>query len=243
MGHKDPLTAQGMKKQLLYCLPIFLLVSAMLFIYLSGIYHDLSFNAIRLKHAEWKHYIQAHPYQSALYFIGIYTTSVCLIIPDSTFLSVVAGLLFPLPLAIFYIVVSETLGATVFLWAVETAFQSSFYRKKGIVFQQLQQKLQHNQVYYLLFFRFSHLIPFWLINVVSALLNIPKWTFLWTTCIGILPLSVILAQAGAGLSHYLEHHTHFSIDNIFTLQIKITLVCLGILALLPLFFQSLNKKR
>jgi len=231
-----------MKKQILSALPFLLIVVAMLWIYLSGAYHRFDFDYIQLKHAEWKHYAQVHPFLSALYFVGVYTVSVCLIIPDSLFLSLIGGFLFPLPLAILYIVLSETLGATLFVCAAEAAFKLPFSKHKNKHLIDFQKQVERNEVYYLLFLRFSHLLPFWLINLGAAMINIHKWTFIWTTFIGVLPLAIVLAQGGSGLSRYFEQHTSFSINDIFTPEIKLALIGLGLLALFPLLFFRLKKK-
>jgi uncharacterized membrane protein YdjX (TVP38/TMEM64 family) len=226
-----------MKRRLISSFPLIIILAAMLYVYLSGIYRDFNFATIQLKHAEWKQYIHLHPFLSAFYYILIYIFSVCLIIPDSIFLSLLGGFLFPLPLAITYIVFSETAGATLFFLAADAALKHDSHYLSS-----LQKKVQRRQIYYLLFFRFSHLLPYWVINVASALFNIRKWTFIWTSCLGVFPLAIVLAQGGSGLSRYFEQHTHFSITDVFTTQIKIMLICLGLLTLLPLIYEQLKTR-
>src|SRR5689334_2443051 len=97
--------------------------------------------------------------------MGIYLVSVVLVIPDSTILTLIAGFLFPLPLAIFYSCIAETIGATIFFLAARLAFMETLGRRKGYLMHEMQTKFQANQACYLLFFRFSHLLPFWLINL------------------------------------------------------------------------------
>lgn len=232
-----------MKKQVLSTIPFLLILGAMAWVYLSGVYHNFNFDYIQLKHIEWKNYIHSHPFLSALYFIGIYTVSVCLVVPDSLFLNVVAGFLFPLPAAIAYIVLSETLGATLFMCAMQAACKIPLSRYQNNQLARFKKRVKHDEAYYLLFFRFSHLLPFWLINVGSALMNVPKSTFIWTTAVGVLPLSIVMTQGGSGLSHYFDKHTHFSMADILTPQINIMLVGIGLLALLPLAFLRLKNRR
>ncbi len=231
-----------MKKQLFSYIPILLILCAMLYVYLSGIYHDLNFEYIQLKHAEWKLHIHEHPFRDAFCYILIYVASVCLIIPDSIFLSILGGFLFPLPFAIIYILFAETLGATLFFYAADVALKHPLSKTGSLYLTHLQAEIRKKQIYYLLFLRFSHLIPYWMINIASAVLKIPRWTFIWTTLVGVLPLAIVLAQGGSGLSYYLEHHTYFSSSEIFTTQIKILLIGLGFLPLIPLLYQYLKKK-
>jgi uncharacterized membrane protein YdjX (TVP38/TMEM64 family) len=214
--------------------PLILIVLGMLALYLSGIYSEINFSVIKTQHQYWKHLVHEYPGLSALCFVLVYTLSVCLIIPDSTLLSIIGGLLFPLPLAILYIVVSETLGAMIFFWAIQSAFG---HRKKTEKLKTLEEKIKKHQISYLLFFRFSHLLPFWTINFIGGYFNISTRTFFWTTLVGVLPLAFILAQGGSGLSHYMENHQSFSIAAIFNFQVKLALLGLSLLALFPIFLK------
>ena len=74
-------------------------------------------------------------------------------------------------------------------------------------------------------------------------MNMPKWTFIWTTSLGVLPLALVMAQGGAGLSQYFDQHTHFSMATIFTPQAKLFLIGLGCLALIPCLIPYLKRKR
>ena len=51
------------------------------------------------------------PFLRPFTFIMLLILSVCFVVPDSIILGVIAGFLFPLPLAILYIISAETLGA------------------------------------------------------------------------------------------------------------------------------------
>jgi len=66
--------------------------------------------------------------------------------------------------------------------------------------QQQQNKLddwtQHYGAGSLLFSRFIPIIAFNLINYAAGLVNVKWWTFLWTTGLGILPLTIIMVVAG-----------------------------------------------
>lgn len=221
--------------------PLALILAAMLLVYFSGIYHELSFQEIKAKHAEWKAAIHEHPVQSAAYFVIIYILSVCLVIPDSTLLTLLAGLLFPFPLATFLVVLSETVGATLFFGATRLAFLHAPLSYNRPALLSFKTKMIQHPASYLLFFRISHLLPFWLINLIAAFLNIRVYTFIWTTFIGVLPLSLVFIQGGAGLSHYLESNQTFHIAAIFNTQVKLALLGFAILSLIPVFIARYRK--
>jgi uncharacterized membrane protein YdjX (TVP38/TMEM64 family) len=221
--------------------PFAFIVILILIFYLSGLYHELSFDTIKREHGQWKAMVSEHPLLSALYFIGIYTLSVVLVIPDSMLLTLIGGFLFPLPLAIAYACISETLGATLFFLAIRLAYTETMQGKKKGFWYKTQKKFQKDQVSYLLFFRFSHLLPFWLINAGAGIFHTRTITFIWTTLIGVAPLAFFIAESGGSLSRYFETHTHFSLRGVFTPEIKIALIILGCMALLPIVYRKFRK--
>jgi uncharacterized membrane protein YdjX (TVP38/TMEM64 family) len=231
-------TTTGNENRLFHLIPLAILILFILILYFSDYAYDLSFQNIQNQHLYWKEYAHEHPVLSALYFVCIYVLSVVLIIPDSTILTLLAGFLFPFPLALLYAVCAETLGAFLFFWIMRTAFASAALPN----IMKLKEKLKKEDVCYLLFFRLSHLIPFWLVNAAAGVFRIRPWTFIWTTLVGILPLSLVLVQGGKDLSKYFETHTHFSMKEVFTPEVKLILLVLGCLALFPIVYQRLSKK-
>jgi uncharacterized membrane protein YdjX (TVP38/TMEM64 family) len=165
------------------------------------------------------------------------------VIPDSTILTLISGFLFPLPLAITYCCIAETIGATLFFLAARLAFMETLEKRKGYLMHGMQTKFQANQVYYLLFLRFSHLLPFWVINLCAGIFRVRTSAFIWTTFIGVMPLTFFMANSGASLSQYFETHTHFTLQGVFTTQVKIGLIFLGCIALLPIAYKKFIKNR
>ena len=66
--------------------------------------------------------------------------------------------------------------------------------------KRMRQWVDSNGVVALLGMRLVPVISFNLINYVAALANVPWWTFTWTTAIGILPFTVLLAVMGQNAS-------------------------------------------
>jgi uncharacterized membrane protein YdjX (TVP38/TMEM64 family) len=232
-----------MNRRIIALIPFVLILILILIFYLSGFYHKLNFDMIKNEHVKWKEFVSSHPLLAALYFIGIYVLSVIMVIPDSTILTLIAGFLFPLPLAITYSCLSETIGATLFFLATRLAYMETLGKRKGYLMHGMQVKFQANQVYYLLFLRFSHLLPFWLINFAAGIVHVRTRTFIWTTLIGVLPLTFFFAESGASLSKYFETHANFSLKGIFTTEAKITLILLGCIALLPIAYKKFKRRR
>jgi uncharacterized membrane protein YdjX (TVP38/TMEM64 family) len=223
-----------MHRRLLAVAPFVIILVLILIFYLTGLYHQLNFETIKQEHEKWKLFVIEHPVLSAFYFLGAYIVSVVLVIPDSTILTLLSGFLFPLPLAIIYVCIAETVGATLFFLATRLAYAGTVKKREGYFLHQLQKKIQKNQVFYLLFLRLSHLLPFWLVNFSAGIFHVKTKTFIWTTFLGLIPLTYVIADSGSSLSTYFETHKHFSWQGIFTTKLKLCLIALGCLALLPL---------
>ena len=233
-----------MTRKYLPLIPFILLLAAILVFYLCGYNRLLTFEAIKHEHLKWQEYVDLHPVLSALYFVVVYVVSVLLVIPDATILTILAGFLFPLPLAIIYCIVAETIGATGFFLTARAAFPSIEPFKKWLPYvQKWDVKFRQYEIHYLLFLRLSHLLPFWIVNLAAGIFQVRTSVFIWTTFVGVLPLVTFLAIGGQGLAHYFLFHTHFAIREIFTLNVKIALIGLACLSLLPLLYVHFFKKK
>lgn len=133
---------------------------------------------------------------SVLLFISVYIAVVSLSVPGATVLTLTGGMLFgPLP-ATLYANVGATIGAyLVFLAsrhligvAVQARFSKELSRFNG--------EIARNGRNYLLTVRLIPFFPFFLVNLLSGLTRVPDVTFLWTTCLGIIPMGFFYASLG-----------------------------------------------
>ncbi len=71
--------------------------------------------------------------------------------------------------------------------------------------------IQENALSYLLVLRLIPLFPFWLVNLVPALLGVPFRTYVIGTFLGIIPGAVVFTLAGAGLGSVFDTTEGFSL--------------------------------
>jgi uncharacterized membrane protein YdjX (TVP38/TMEM64 family) len=182
---------------------------------------------------------EAQPVFFLLLFFLVYILSICLIIPDSTLLSLFAGTIYKLPFAIIFISVTEAIGALIFFLIIKFGLKK-FTKNKDvqIVKNRLQDRFREHEIYYLLFLRFCHIIPFWLINSVAVIFKTNPFNFLWTAFVGTLPLSYILAKAGQQLQLSIVEKHPFSLKSVFTLPVELSFLGIGLLALSPILIQK-----
>lgn len=220
------------------------LLAVLISVYTLDVDQHLNLSFFLQKRALLYHWAEVHPYLLALGFLGTYLISICLFLPLSSLLCVLAGIFFPLPLAITLGVVSETFGALLFFFLLSFLLEESKIRKTLITWKRTKEKFQENMIYYLLFFRLSHLIPYWLINTVASSLKVPIGTFIWTTAIGVLPFVVIMTEGGNSIKHDFMQGHHIKITSLFTTTVQLSFLALGILALLPILIKKwIHRKR
>ena len=224
-------------------LPFGILIVLILFVYLANLHTLFNLEWLRNEHLHLRDQVLRHPLISPLIFIGFYTISVCLIVPDSTILTILAGFVFPLPLAILYSVIAEGLGSLIFYRIFYSVFKLPGLRIERPFFLKIQRELKRNPATYMLFLRISHVIPFWTTNIVGAYFRVKTWTFAWTTFLGVIPLTYILANAGHSLAAEFSKKSSLSIGDIFTFQVKLALLILGILVFIPLIYKHFVRRK
>jgi len=229
-------------KKIKHFIPFLILIVLIAVVYFSNIHHEFTLDNLRHYQQKLLEFVQRHPFLSPLIFVSFYIISVCLIIPDSTILTLLGGLVFPLPLAVLYAVFSETVGATIFFAIFHGIFGESLIQRERPFLNKMRKNFVKHNVSYLLFLRLSHILPFWLTNVCAAYFKVRYRTFIWTTLVGVIPLSYLLAEAGHSLSKIFATERSVTLADVFTTPMKTTLFLLGILALFPILYKRWRAK-
>lgn len=224
-------------------IPLIIIVILMAAAYFSGAYKHLSFENIKAHRETIKGFIATNPVWMPILFMLLYIVVVALSLPGGAVLSLLGGFFFGIPLSTLYVVVAATIGATLIFLAARTALGNFLKKKAGPFLSKMEQGFQKNAANYLLFLRFIPLFPFWLVNIAPAFFNVRTSTYIWTTCVGIIPGSYVFTQAGSGLGVIFDQGESFSIDNVFNIQIKIALIVLALFALIPIFVKYLLQRK
>lgn len=232
-----------MSKNVKRLIPFAILIVLILIVYLTNVHDVLSISSLQKEKNLLTSYAKAHPFFSALIYLVIYIASVALVLPDSVILTLLGGMVFPQAEALILATISETIGSTIFFAIFYTTFGAPILKKEHIFITSLRKKFENNKVSYLLFLRISHFVPFWLTNIAAAYFRVKYWTFIWTTFVGVLPITYIIANAGRSLSKAFDEHRIMTISDIFTPQVKLALLILGLLALCPIIFKKFIHKR
>ena len=109
--------------------------------------------------------------------------------------------------------------------------------------QKMEKGFQDNALSYLLVLRLIPIFPFWLVNLVPALLGVPVRTFVIGTFFGIIPGTAVFCSIGSGLGAIIDKGDMPDLNIIFQPQIFGPLLGLGALALLPVAYKRLKASR
>jgi len=223
--------------------PLVLLLILMVAAYISGALSFLSFENIKSHRALIQGTIESHPFWSATLYTLIYIVATSLSLPGATPLTILGGFFFGIPEATICVVVGATVGATTIFLVARTALGDFLRKRAGPFLKKLEKGLLKNTASYLLFLRFIPLFPFWIVNIAPAFFKVRLSTFIWTTSVGIIPGSYVYTQAGSSLGDVFEHGEAFSLDSIFTTEMKFSLILLALFAIIPIFVKYVINKR
>lgn len=219
---------------------VFVLIFASFFYF--HLYHFLTFNALKDYRQQLLNWTETHYLATVVSFIGLYIIAVAASIPGAVFLTLGGGFLFGVVLGTVYVVIAATLGAVVLFLAVKTTLGPWFAKRASGWVKKFEQGFKKNAFNYLLTLRFIPLFPFWLVNIASALLDVPLSTFVCATVLGIIPGSLVYVLLGNSLGYVFDRGQTPNLGIIFTLPILLPLIALGLLSLLPIAYKSLKGK-
>jgi uncharacterized membrane protein YdjX (TVP38/TMEM64 family) len=222
--------------------PVLVLVTGLVVFFALGLERYLSFDTLREHRTALRTWVETSGVRAALLFMAIYTTAVAFSLPGATVLSITGGLLFGTVWGTVCIVVSATLGATVLFLIAKTAFGDAWRARAGPWLQNMEAGFRDNALSYLLVLCLVPLFPFFIVNLVPALLGVPLSTYVLGTFVGIIPGAVVYATVGAGLGSIFDAGGEFSATGILTPQVLLSLIGLAVLAMLPVVYKKFKTR-
>lgn len=173
-----------------------------------------------------------YPY-AVFFYIGLYALSVILLLPFISLVTMLGGFLFKPLWATVFVIVGASIGITILVTLLRFFFKNSV-NVHNVLLQRFNTMLERHGIAYLLSVRFIVVIPFFIVNSLVAVTTIPLFTIVWTTGVGIIPVTLLFTFAGSHLEQIQN------ISDLFTPNIIIIFGCLALLALIPVIFEKLG---
>lgn len=216
-------------------LPAVLLLLGLVLFFAFDLKRYFSFDTIQYNHAYLTAWVAAHGAMAALAFLLAYAIVIAFSLPVAMLMTPVGGFLFGVWLGSALSVIGATLGAVSVFLAARTAFYDLFHVRAGATLSRLEEGFRRDSFSYLLFLRLVPIFPFWLVNIVPALLGMKFNRYVLATVIGIVPGAVVYASVGAGFGILIERGEMPDLGVIFEPRILLPLLGLGALSLVPAF--------
>jgi uncharacterized membrane protein YdjX (TVP38/TMEM64 family) len=254
---------------------VLVIVTGMLLVFAMGWHRAITLENIVAWRDRFHLVLNAHPVLSVVVYVLVYVTVATLSLPGGLVLTLAGGLLFGTVVGGLAAIVGATVGATlVFLiaraaiadaklgdlagglggWLPGISGSLEKLRRLDTLFEQMKAGFQTNAMSYLLFLRFVPAFPFWAVNLVAAILDVPLKTYVVGTFFGIIPATMAFASLGAGLDSVIaaaearysecvaargagacEFSLHAS--SLITRELIVAFVLLGLAALLPVAYK------
>lgn len=176
-------------------------------------------------------------------FIGVYALFVAFSLPGATILTLTGGFLFATFPGALFNVTGATLGAIgIFLaarWGLGEKLAARMESSEGRV-HRIKQGIDANQWEMLFLIRLMPIVPFFVANLLPALVGVRLDRFVITTFLGIIPGAVVYTSVGAGLGEVFARGETPNLGIIFEPHILLPILGLAALAALPILIKAVR---
>jgi uncharacterized membrane protein YdjX (TVP38/TMEM64 family) len=219
--------------------PLGLLVVAGIAFIVAGGHKYLSFAALS-ENRDWLcSLVKSWGIVAALLYVAVYSLLVALSVPGAAVLTIAGGFLFGTWLGALCAVIGATLGATMIFLAARAGL-GGLAQRAGRFIGKLEAGFRADAFNYLLVLRLVPIFPFWLVNLVPALVGVRLPTYVLATFLGIIPGTFVYASIGNGLGDVVEEP---DLRILFKPSVLVPIVGLALLALIPVGYKRWRAKK
>lgn len=203
-----------------------LVVAAIALFFGMGLDQYLTLGALKESQGKFAAMLEQSPWQVTLIAFALYVIVVALSLPGATIMGLAIGALFGLWQGTLLVSFASSIGATL-------AFLTSRYLLRDYVQHHFGDKLKginegmaKDGALYLFMLRLVPLFPFFLINLLMGLTQIPTRTFYWVSQLGMLAGTMVYVNAGTQLAHI------DSLSGILSPRVLLSFALLGVFPLI-----------
>jgi len=205
----------------------------------------LSFETLRDNREALLAFRDANYLLTAVLFMLSYVVIVAFSLPGATVATLTGGFLFATFPGVLFNVTGATLGAIgIFLaarWGLGEKLAARMEASEGTV-KRIKAGIDENQWSMLFLIRLVPAVPFFVANLVPALVGVPLARFAVSTFFGIIPGALVFTSVGAGLGEVFERGETPNLGIIFEPAIFLPILGLCALAALPIVLKAFGRK-
>lgn len=201
----------------------------------------ISFESLKENRAKIAEFRDKNFTLSIISFWIFYVTLVVFSLPGAAVASVSGGYLFGLGGGLIINVTAASTGATLLFVLVRYGVKSFNYNKSNtfnsnFVFR-IKNALTINQVSIMLILRLVPVVPFFLANILPALVGVRLFNFIWTTIIGIIPGGIVFTWIGVGVGEVFDRNEYPNLELLYSPVILGPILGLVALLMLPMIMR------
>ena len=240
----DPSTGGAARRvSLRRLLPLLVLLAGLALFFAFDLGRYANFDTLSA-HRDWlTDQVERYGLLANLAFVLVYAVATAFSLPFGWVLTVIGGFVFGTLAATLTVIVGATIGAVGLFLAARYAFYDALHAKAGPALRKMEQGFKENALSYLLVLRLVPLFPFWLVNLVPALLDVPLRVYVVATAIGIVPGTFVYASVGNGLGEILAAGGSPDPSILYDADVLIPLLGLALLALLPVGYKVWKRRQ
>lgn len=206
----------------------------------------LSFDALRQNRAALIAFRDDHYLVAVLAFMAAYVVIVALSLPGGTIATLTGGFLFATFPGVLFNVTAATAGAVLIFLAARAGLGARLAARldasDGAV-KRIKDGIDRNQWSMLFLMRLVPAVPFFVANLIPALVGVPLARFAISTFFGIIPGAVVFTSVGAGLGEVFASGQSPDLGIIFTPPVLLPILGLAALAAVPLVIGAFGHRK
>lgn len=203
-----------------------------------------SFEALAENREALLAYRDAHYLASVLGFVIIYIMIAGFSLPGASIATLTGGFLFGVFPGVLYNVTGAATGATLLFlaarWGMGEKLAARMESSEGLV-KSIKDGIDENQWSMLFIIRLVPVVPFFVANLIPAMVGVPLRRFVISTFFGIIPGGLVYTSVGAGLGEVFARGERPDLGVIFEPQILLPILGLSALAALPMVLKLVKK--
>jgi uncharacterized membrane protein YdjX (TVP38/TMEM64 family) len=170
-------------------------------------------------------------------YMVIYIAVTTLSLPGAAVMTLAGGALFGLLTGTIVVSFASSVGATLACFVSRFILRDWVQSKFGDKLKTINEGIEKEGAFYLFTLRLIPVFPFWLINLVMGLTNMPLRTFYWVSQAGMLAATIVYVNAGKELAKI------NSLSGILSPGLLISFVLLGLFPIIANKLLKLYKSR
>ena len=167
-------------------------------------------------------------------YLIFYALAVAISVPGALWFTIGSGFLFGPYLG--------TAGATIIFLAARYAFADWVREKFPGYVKKLQDGFSRDAFTYVVILRLIPVLPFFGINIATALLNVPVRAYALGTLVGVIPGAYVYATVGATIKRAADTGVP-SFGSLLTPELIFAMVAFAVLAVLPVVYRRMTQSK